>query len=66
MSENFSESAPYWCGVAARLLGWRPIEFWQATPAELATALRDPTEEQGIAGPSRDRIAQMMERDSNG
>jgi uncharacterized phage protein (TIGR02216 family) len=25
--------------VAATLLGWRPGEFWAATPAELRTAL---------------------------
>jgi hypothetical protein len=24
------------------LLGWRPDEFWSATPAELATALKAP------------------------
>lgn len=27
------------CGEAARRLGWRPHEFWAATPAELAAAL---------------------------
>jgi uncharacterized phage protein (TIGR02216 family) len=26
-------------GFAASLLGWRPAEFWTATPAELAAAL---------------------------
>ena len=24
-------------GAAAQLLGWRPDDFWDATPAELAT-----------------------------
>ncbi len=66
MSGKFSDAAPYWWGVAARLLSWRPSEFWQATPIELAAALRDPTQQNGVAGPSRDRIAQMMERDTNG
>lgn len=27
------------CGLAARALAWRPSEFWDATPAELAAAL---------------------------
>ncbi|WP_374410769.1 phage tail assembly chaperone [Novosphingobium colocasiae] len=27
------------CGLAARVLLWRPDEFWNATPAELAAAL---------------------------
>lgn len=27
------------CGLAARQLGWRPRDFWAATPAELAAAL---------------------------
>jgi uncharacterized phage protein (TIGR02216 family) len=26
-------------GLAARALGWRPAEFWNATPAELAASL---------------------------
>ncbi len=66
MSGKFGDHAPYWCGVAARLLGWQPSEFWQATPAELAMALSDPVQHNFAAGPSRDRIAQMMERDNNG
>jgi hypothetical protein len=28
-------------GAAARILGWRPEDFWAATPAELASSLRD-------------------------
>jgi len=35
----FGEAAARLCGAAALLLGWRPAEFWEATPAELATAL---------------------------
>ena len=27
--------------LAARLLGWRPADFWDATPAELAASLAD-------------------------
>ena len=36
---TFGDAAARLCGAAAALLGWRPNEFWDATPAELATAL---------------------------
>lgn len=35
----FSEAAGRLAGFAAALLGWRPDEFWTATPAELAAVL---------------------------
>ncbi len=38
--ERFSDSAVKLAGLAGALLGWRPDEFWKATPAELATVLR--------------------------
>ena len=43
MTVEFGEAAVRLCGAASILLGWRPAEFWDATPAELAAAL------QGIA-----------------
>ena len=42
MSERFGEMAVRLCHSAGVLLGWRPGEFWEATPTELATALRAP------------------------
>jgi len=36
---RFGERAVELAGFASSLLGWRPAEFWTATPAELATAL---------------------------
>lgn len=36
---SFAESARRLAGQAGLLLGWRPDEFWSATPAELETAL---------------------------
>jgi hypothetical protein len=36
----FSESAGRLAGLAGALLGWRPEEFWRATPAELAAIVR--------------------------
>ncbi|WP_414900302.1 phage tail assembly chaperone [Sphingomonas flavalba] len=35
----FAESAARLAGVAGALLGWRPDEFWDATPAELAAVI---------------------------
>ncbi len=35
----FSQEAIALCGQCALLLGWRPAEFWDATPAELACVL---------------------------
>lgn len=36
----FADAAGRLAGVAGWLLGWRPDEFWRATPAELAAVLR--------------------------
>ena len=33
----FADAARRLAGVAGLLFGWRPEEFWNATPAELAT-----------------------------
>jgi uncharacterized phage protein (TIGR02216 family) len=35
----FGERAAELAGFASSLLGWRPGEFWGATPAEFAIAL---------------------------
>jgi hypothetical protein len=35
----FSAGAARLAGLAGALLGWRPEEFWNATPAELATVI---------------------------
>lgn len=54
----FADAARMLAGMAARLLGWRPQEFWEATPDELATALtvpRDPV----VAPPSREAMAAL-------
>ena len=39
MSESFAAAAVRLAGLAGVLLGWRPEEFWRATPAELAAVL---------------------------
>lgn len=37
---NFAQAACSLAGQTALLLGWRPAEFWDATPAELHMVLR--------------------------
>jgi hypothetical protein len=36
---SFGEAATRLSGAVTRLLGWRPDEFWNATPTELAQVL---------------------------
>jgi Phage tail assembly chaperone protein, TAC len=35
----FRSAAAHLAGLTGALLGWRPDEFWSATPAELASIL---------------------------
>ena len=57
---GFSDDAARLCGAAAMLLGWRPDEFWNATPAELALALRMPGAE--AEAPDRATIEDLRRR----
>lgn len=36
---RFAQGAGQLAGIAGWLLGWRPDEFWRATPAELRAVL---------------------------
>lgn len=58
---TFAEAAVRLAGLAAQTLGWRPREFWAATPAELAQSLGTPAA--GEAPPSRAEILNLIERD---
>jgi hypothetical protein len=60
MAERFGDAAARLCGAAAMLLGWRPHEFWEATPAELALALRSP--ELVAEAPDLQTIADLQRR----
>lgn len=58
---NFGQSACRLARLAGRVLGWRPQEFWAATPAELATVLGgEPSE-----ALTRSDLARMMEHDDD-
>jgi len=50
--ERFSEAAGRLAGLAGALLGWRPEEFWRATPAELGAVL------EAMLGPGEARASQ--------
>jgi hypothetical protein len=48
-------------GLAGALLGWRPDEFWRATPAELATVLKALTpDQQGISAEDLARLKEIF------
>ena len=55
---RFGEAAERLAGAAALLLGWRPGDFWNATPAELSAALRLFDAD----GPDQDAIAALRAR----
>lgn len=63
MSEAFAPGALRLASLAARLLGWRPDEFWRATPAELAVILQPPDD----AGEPlcRTDLDRLMEREND-
>lgn len=63
MSEHFGESALRLAALAAHALGWRPGEFWAATPCELASCLADPAGKP--AGMTREDLSRLMEHDCN-
>ena len=54
----FAAAARVLAGMAARLLGWRPQEFWHATPDELAASLTMPGDPVA-APPSAEAIAAL-------
>jgi len=62
MSQRFGPGAARLAGLAGRLLGWRPDEFWRATPAEIAAILAPPA---ASAARPLDRIElnRLMEHD---
>ncbi|WFL78837.1 phage tail assembly chaperone [Altererythrobacter arenosus] len=66
MSDTFARSARELAAVSAQALGWKPDEFWRATPEELATSLADPRAPGAEGALSRSDLETLMERDRNG
>lgn len=67
MTTSFAAFAGQLAGIAGRHLGWRPAEFWSATPAELTAILLPPD---GLGDPAfgaaplgRAEFARLMEQD---
>ena len=62
MNEALGPAALALYGIAARLLGWKPHDFWAATPAELAAALAPPAPPAAL---DRSDLTRMMELDND-
>lgn len=62
---RFAENARILCGQAALLLGWRPAEFWAATPAELGSIIAALSPYQPVGTDSAD-MAKLMEQFPDG
>jgi uncharacterized phage protein (TIGR02216 family) len=65
MSDLFAEGTARLSGLVPRLLGWRPDDFWNATPAELAAILigAEPATERPL---SRAELDHLLERERHG
>jgi len=65
VSGLFAVGAARLAGLIPRLLGWRPGDFWGATPAELAAILEslEPTAAPPL---SRSEFDQLLERERHG
>lgn len=62
---TFAEGAARLAGLAAALLGWRPDDFWNATPAELASIFGALTPDGGGAADAA-TIARLKEQFPDG
>ena len=58
-AQRFAETARTLAGLSAWALGWRPEEFWRATPDELVAALNGPAPA-AAAAPDREAIASLQ------
>lgn len=62
--KSFFKGAARLAGIAGWLLGWRPDEFWRATPVELEAVLRAARGEQepdvGMDAGELQRLRGMM------
>jgi uncharacterized phage protein (TIGR02216 family) len=56
---SFAHSVRALAGLSAWALGWRPDEFWRATPDELAAALGGPASATPAA-PDANAIAALL------
>ena len=59
-NERFAQAAARLAHLSTALLGWRPHEFWSATPAELTLAIAPPSD--ADAGADRALVDALMAR----
>jgi uncharacterized phage protein (TIGR02216 family) len=62
---TFTSQAARLAGLAGALLGWRPDQFWRATPAELAVILSALSPDQAAA-PDADTLSRLKEQFPDG
>ncbi|HTM96683.1 MAG TPA: phage tail assembly chaperone [Croceibacterium sp.] len=62
---TFAAGALRLAGLTARALGWRPDDFWNATPAELAAILA-PEANEDVTPLGREELARLMEKFRDG
>ncbi|MEZ5709002.1 MAG: phage tail assembly chaperone [Blastomonas sp.] len=62
-AQSWADGAGRLAGIAGLMLGWRPDEFWRATPAELAAILMAAAgnPDGSLSGPDRATIDRLME-----
>jgi uncharacterized phage protein (TIGR02216 family) len=58
----FRDAAGRLAGIAGALLGWRPEEFWRATPGELAAVIEALAGESGGGDPASRADLERLER----
>ncbi|UVO52972.1 phage tail assembly chaperone [Sphingomonas sp. SUN039] len=63
--DRFAAAAARLAGLTGAVLGWRPDEFWAATPAELA-AIFDALAPPGAAPPTQGDLTRLRERFPDG
>lgn len=64
--DRLGSAAVTLAGVMARVAGWRPDEFWAATPADVRAALAGWVPGDGDTGIGGAALAAMMERFPDG
>ena len=57
---EFAATAARLAGQAGVLFGWRPDEFWAATPAELAGVVRAMFGSDALSGEDVDGLRRML------
>jgi uncharacterized phage protein (TIGR02216 family) len=57
--ESFGAAAQRLGALAALRLGWRPDDFWAATPAEIAAVLAPPQPGAGFGRADLDRLMEQ-------